>query len=66
MKPAVLMRSVTAGVSRSHKISSGDKWNIKNNIDPVYVLVGDLSPTSETHMDVTPVENKRSNSLIRN
>lgn len=47
MKPAVLMCSVTAGVSRSHKISSGGKWNIKNNIDPVYVLVGDLSPTSK-------------------
>lgn len=43
MKPAVLMCSVTAGVSRSHKISSVDKWNIKNNIDPIYVLVGDLS-----------------------
>lgn len=46
MKPAVSMCSVTAGVSRSHKISSVDKWNIKNNIDPTYVLVSDLSAIS--------------------
>lgn len=46
MKPAVLMCSVPAGVSRSHKSSSVDKWNIKINQDPVYVLVSDLSPIS--------------------